>query len=431
MAKAKDQAKALNKEKKEKKAQELAAVGESEATGLVRLAFTNVCFMACAWSLPRALPFLVGSDGQCYFAVRLVFWAIFDATFSATCHKLVLQPARVLARCIPGAASHMASDEAGLAAEESLQHDATLVWPPPDAPIPAEWRQLAAKPPKPTKQPYFLNHVRGHVRFRQAMLRLGSATGTLLQTAAMGAFFDGTELIDTMLLRGASWGDLGQGVATGACCIVVVFAAEIAVGWLRVIGYLEVVAPGEWLVLNLFFDVLFHVSVAINEELTLRGWLLLNTSKAAALGLGLNAYGATAVAIGVQSLLFAAAHAASPGASAVGLLNLSVGGIAGALNVVLTGNLAFALGWHFGWNIVMGHLLGLSTSGIPMSAKLVSVVPHPAKAPLHGGTFGPEQSPLAPAAYMLGVGILVAIYGTDGWAAWENRVMGTSFESSI
>ena len=325
----------------------------------------------------------------------------------------------------------MASDEAGLAAEESLQHDATLVWPPPDAPIPAEWRQLAAKPPKPTKQPYFLNHVRGHVRFRQAMLRLGSATGTLLQTAAMGAFFDGTELIDTMLLRGASWGDLGQGVATGACCIVVVFAAEIAVGWLRVIGYLEVAAPGEWLVLNLFFDVLFHVSVAINEELTLRGWLLLNTSKAAALGLGLNAYGATAVAIGVQSLLFAAAHAASPGASAVGLLNLSVGGIAGALNVVLTGNLAFALGWHFGWNIVMGHLLGLSTSGIPMSAKLVSVVPHPAKAPLHGGTFGPEQSPLAPAAYMLGVGVLVAIYGTDGWAAWENRVMGTSFESSI
>ena len=36
-----------------------------------------------------------------------------------------------------------------------------------------------------------------------------------------------------------------------------------------------------------------------------------------------------------------------------------------------------------------------------MAAKLVSVVPHPSKAHLHGGRFGPEQSPLAPVAYLL------------------------------
>ena len=71
----------------------------------------------------------------------------------------------------------------------------------------------------------------------------------------------------------------------------------------------------------------------------------------------------------------------------------------------------------------MGHLLGLSTSGIPMSAKLVSVVPHPAKAALHGGRFGPEQSPLAPAAYGLGIAMLVAFYGTDGVADWESRLV--------
>ena len=116
----------------------------------------------------------------------------------------------------------------------------------------------------------------------------------------------------------------------------------------------------------------------------------------------------------------------SPGASAVGLVNLTIGGIAAALNVVLTGSLAFALGWHFAWNMMMGHLLGLSTSGIPMSAKLVSIVPHPEKAALHGGRFGPEQSPLAPAAYLLGVAMLVAFNGvSSGFEAWEQRLMAT------
>ena len=49
-------------------------------------------------------------------------------------------------------------------------------------------------------------------------------------------------------------------------------------------------------------------------------------------------------------------------------LNIFVGGMAGGLNVLLTGRLGFALGWHFGWNISMGNVFGRSTSGIPISA---------------------------------------------------------------
>ena len=114
----------------------------------------------------------------------------------------------------------------------------------------------------------------------------------------------------------------------------------------------------------------------------------------------------------------------TPGATRVGLANLTFGGVCGALNLFLAGGLSFALGWHFGWNIVMGHLLGLSTSGIPMSAKLVSVAPHPLLPHRHGGRFGPEQSPLAPAAYVIGLVMLLAFYGGSGLAEWTERLEG-------
>ena len=51
-----------------------------------------------------------------------------------------------------------------------------------------------------------------------------------------------------------------------------------------------------------------------------------------------------------------------------------------------------APGWHFMWNFTMGNLVGLSTSGIPISSTVLAVLPHPHKAHWHGGTFGPEVS---------------------------------------
>ena len=76
-----------------------------------------------------------------------------------------------------------------------------------------------------------------------------------------------------------------------------------------------------------------------------------------------------------------------------------------------SGELALPLGWHFGWNISMGNVFGLSTSGIPISATLLAVAPHPNKAALHGGEFGPEASPLAPLAYLVGVVVTLTLYG--------------------
>ena len=59
----------------------------------------------------------------------------------------------------------------------------------------------------------------------------------------------------------------------------------------------------------------------------------------------------------------------------------------------------------------MGHLLGRSTSGIPMSCALINVIPNPNKEyeKYHGGTNGPEQGRLCPLAYIISM-IMAIIY---------------------
>mmetsp|Transcript_24944 Transcript_24944/g.46161 ORF Transcript_24944/g.46161 Transcript_24944/m.46161 type:complete len:470 (-) Transcript_24944:272-1681(-) len=376
-------------------------------------------------------PDLQSSEGgiqRPHFLARLVLSVFLDATYGEAFSAWILPASRSLARRLPGAA--VPSTAGGCERQEGQPNDPTLEWPVPGTDLPPEWicHRIAAAASEGRerverkgdgRQPYFLNHVRGSTRVRQAAKRVSSAFGTLSMALVMSRFVDGTSLsyigLELSLL------DLTAGFAVGAGSVLALFFAEIALGWIRIVGYNEVVAPGESLSINLLWDVLFHVGVSFNEEVSLRGWVLVHAA-AYIFSLGTPAASAMVLSASLQAAIFALLHLSSPGASRVGLINLVVGGSAAALNVVLSGGLSFPLGWHFGWNIFMGHLLGMSTSGIPMSAKLVSVVPHPAKPHLHGGKFGPEQSPLAPVAYLLGCVCLVILYGTDGVAIWREKL---------
>ena len=77
----------------------------------------------------------------------------------------------------------------------------------------------------------------------------------------------------------------------------------------------------------------------------------------------------------------------------------------------------------------MGHILGRSTSGIPMSCAAVSVLPRPVSSAkmsyekFHGGTFGPEQGVLAPLAYILGMVMVIWLYGWEELGAWRERLV--------
>ena len=80
---------------------------------------------------------------------------------------------------------------------------------------------------------------------------------------------------------------------------------------------------------------------------------------------------------------------------------------------------------HLGWNLFMGHFLGRSTSGIPMSCAIINIVPKPMKSyeKYHGGTNGPEQGVLAPLAYIIGMMMVCAVYGSEKLDAWRDQLV--------
>lgn len=215
-------------------------------------------------------------------------------------------------------------------------------------------------------------------------------------------------------------------------------------------GYFDTVSPEEIFLVNFIWDVLFHVGVSINEEIMLRGWMFVLSARgiqmtaAEWLSDGNNTGTTTfaiMMAILLQSTFFAMMHYHSPGSTVISLVNLFIGGIAASFNfLVADGTLWLGIGWHFGWNIMMGHILGRSTSGIPMSCAAINVVPRPLISTpdskndmkktmnthksydkLHGGTFGPEQGPIAPIAYLMGMCVVGYIYGLDGLLAFVKK----------
>ena len=99
--------------------------------------------------------------------------------------------------------------------------------------------------------------------------------------------------------------------------------------------------------------------------------------------------------------------------------------------MVAGGSLWLGIGWKFGWNIFMVHVLGRSTSGIPMSCACINVVPRPRSSNkkcferCHGGTFGPEQGVLAPLAYIMGILMVIFVYGFYEMIVWRDGLVSS------
>ena len=182
--------------------------------------------------------------------------------------------------------------------------------------LPKEWREAAIG----RKRPYYLNHVRGALRLKQTSIRCGMALGSICTVVIVSVLMDqrpitaiGLAVNDTVF-----WSDLLNGIVVGFGLIVGILLAELALGWVRPLCYFDSLDTRESFFFNLWIDATFHIAVAINEELLLRGWMLVNGAEACVMHLGCDSRTALLAAVSGQSLLFSALHAASPGASRLG-----------------------------------------------------------------------------------------------------------------
>jgi membrane protease YdiL (CAAX protease family) len=107
----------------------------------------------------------------------------------------------------------------------------------------------------------------------------------------------------------------------------------------------------------------------------------------------------------VLSVVFALGHFNNGGESALGLVEVGIGGIVFCLSLWYTKSLWWAVGFHAGWDWGQSYFYGTPDSGLMIKGHLLAS--HPAGSPLwSGGTVGPEGSPLiVPMVTMVGIGM--------------------------
>jgi membrane protease YdiL (CAAX protease family) len=134
-------------------------------------------------------------------------------------------------------------------------------------------------------------------------------------------------------------------------------------------------------------------SGAMAEELIFRGYPFQRL---------VDAIGA-AGAIVVLSVLFGTVHLRNPNASAIGFVNTIVIGAVFAIAYLRTRTLWLPFGIHWGWNAMLGAVIGLPVSGVDMSVAVHSQALGPAW--LTGGSYGPEAS----IACTIAIGLLLVV----------------------
>jgi membrane protease YdiL (CAAX protease family) len=179
----------------------------------------------------------------------------------------------------------------------------------------------------------------------------------------------------TLFWRGALWG-------------VLTIAAVVLLIWLLGGYSISGVAlrGGDLIVYSLLWAFTFLL-VGLFEELLFRGYTLFTLSH----GIG---FWPAALLI---SVLFGALHyLTKPGETSVDGLSTSLIGLFFCWTVRRTGNLWFAIGWHFTFNYGSLFLLGApntGSSGLPIEKHLLDSSFHGAEW-LTGGAMGPEASVL-------------------------------------
>jgi membrane protease YdiL (CAAX protease family) len=203
------------------------------------------------------------------------------------------------------------------------------------------------------------------------------------------------------------WIDLAFGLALGAVLMGLIFAIELAAGWISIIGTLQgqlpelapgISMPGVSFGVAILASLILFVAVGIGEEFLSRGYHLKNIAE----GLDfLKPKGAIIVATVVSSVAFGLMHAGNPNANVISTFNLFLAGVFLALGYILTGELAIPIGLHITWNFFQGNVFGFPVSGMNAGAAVIAI-DQGGNDLITGGAFGPEAGLIGIAAMIFG-----------------------------
>jgi membrane protease YdiL (CAAX protease family) len=172
---------------------------------------------------------------------------------------------------------------------------------------------------------------------------------------------------------------LGSRVVNGALLGLVMAALAIGLAFVFARTHVSLTYDWELWPARAAWVAVFFLCAALVEELIFRGFPLRRLADVVG----------PLPAMLVLSLGFAAAHAANPNVSTVGVINIGLAGIWLSFAFFSAGGMAFAWGLHFGWNAGLALAFDAPVSGYLFRVPAVEYTPG-THAWVDGGTFGPE-----------------------------------------
>jgi membrane protease YdiL (CAAX protease family) len=206
------------------------------------------------------------------------------------------------------------------------------------------------------------------------VLNLGGLIGTIVITWLFTRFVDKKSFVEIGLQPAVK--DFGLGALMGFIPIALGFVILYFSGIIHSVSI-------DFEATALAASILLYISVAINEEIMLRGYILRNLMNVSP----------KYAALFISALIFALLHITNNHINWIGFVNILLAGILLGLSYIFTKNLWFPIGLHFTWNLFQS-VLGFNVSG-HNSYSLLHYRLSGEKPWLSGGDFGFEASVLS------------------------------------
>lgn len=220
------------------------------------------------------------------------------------------------------------------------------------------------------------------VRFHAFLFPMIIGTGiySVLYTWAFRRLVDGKSLASLGLyVRRTSLRDFAKGIALAAALLGIILGISVVTGSIRLEGFTRPAPQTSSIAAYLVGALLAFLAVGLYEEIMFRGYILQNLNeRAGRLG-----------AVIISSFLFAILHLVNPGGGLLSTVNTWIIGVILCVLYFRSGSLWMPIGFHFAWNFLLGYVVSLPVSGLPMHGLLQVTEADPASA-ISGGSYGPE-----------------------------------------